>query len=267
MSPLALTPPLATLGASSSAEPRPLWDRVEKLQPRPGSGSSSGSSNSSSQAGSGDRFRPRSSSKSEGSPLQRPDNAAKKPEEKNLARPSRPAELRAVDDVRPPHKVTDYSSSSDDSGTTDEEDDEEVDQEAGEESTSGAEDSRAGRLSNGETESLKTMLAEDSESDQATTPSKDGTLVIRQTQSASNTLTKHKSSSSFTPFIDPRLLQISPSSGSSLNNMERHARDPQVQEALQFRDPLRGALGREPAGGHRERAARCYWDRSGLRAK
>uniref|UniRef100_A0A8C1J2X8 non-specific serine/threonine protein kinase n=1 Tax=Cyprinus carpio TaxID=7962 RepID=A0A8C1J2X8_CYPCA len=34
-----------------------------------------------------------------------------------------------------------------------------------------------------------------------------------------NTLQKHKSSSSFTPFIDPRLLQISPSSGSSLNNM------------------------------------------------
>lgn len=53
-------------------------------------------------------------------------------------------ELRAVDDVRPPHKVTDYSSSSEDSGTTDEEDDEEVDQEAGDESTSGAEDSRAG---------------------------------------------------------------------------------------------------------------------------
>ena len=53
-------------------------------------------------------------------------------------------ELRAVDDVRPPHKVTDYSSSSEESGTTDEDDDEEVDQEAGEESTSGAEDSRAG---------------------------------------------------------------------------------------------------------------------------
>lgn len=53
-------------------------------------------------------------------------------------------ELRAVDDVRPPHKVTDYSSSSEESGTTDEEDDEEVDQEAGDESTSGAEDSRAG---------------------------------------------------------------------------------------------------------------------------
>ncbi|XP_056444915.1 mitogen-activated protein kinase kinase kinase kinase 4 isoform X9 [Gadus chalcogrammus] len=362
---------VAQRNVGSSVEPRPLWDRVEKLQPRPGSGSSSGSSNSSSQAGSGDRFRPRSSSKSEGSPLQRPDNAAKKTEDKNLARPSRPAdltalakELRAVDDVRPPHKVTDYSSSSDDSGTTDEEEDEEVDQEAGEESTSGAEDSRAGyshgfyrRLSNGETESLKTMLADDSESDQATTPSKDGTLVIRQsaselksaaaalvaaagtgppeknglhhlphhllllhhqqqqqqqhlpdliqqshpspslaasssassttsssasstpmpsssststtsssssfppasshngsqalrpqnlldqlnaeeTQSASSTMTKHKSSSSFTPFIDPRLLQVSPSSGSSLNNMASFGQDVRLPEALRA-DPSR----------------------------
>uniref|UniRef100_A0A8C1M3G0 non-specific serine/threonine protein kinase n=1 Tax=Cyprinus carpio TaxID=7962 RepID=A0A8C1M3G0_CYPCA len=50
-------------------------------------------------------------------------------------------ELRAVEDVRPQHKATDYSSSSEDSGTTDDEDDEEVDQEAGEESTSGPEDS------------------------------------------------------------------------------------------------------------------------------
>ena len=46
-----------------------------------------------------------------------------------------------MDDVRPPHKVTDYSSSSDDSATSDEE---EVDQEPGDESTSGTEDSRAG---------------------------------------------------------------------------------------------------------------------------
>uniref|UniRef100_A0A673IF30 non-specific serine/threonine protein kinase n=1 Tax=Sinocyclocheilus rhinocerous TaxID=307959 RepID=A0A673IF30_9TELE len=51
-------------------------------------------------------------------------------------------ELRAVEDVRPQHKATDYSSSSDDSGTTDDEDDEEVDQDVGEESTSGPEDSR-----------------------------------------------------------------------------------------------------------------------------
>lgn len=42
---------------------------------------------------------------------------------------------------------------------------------------------------------------------------------IFQSQSENNSMSKHKSSSSFTPFIDPRLLQISPSSGSSLNNM------------------------------------------------
>ncbi|KAG7503699.1 mitogen-activated kinase kinase kinase kinase 4 isoform X15 [Solea senegalensis] len=238
--------------AGSNVEQRPLWDRVEKLQPRPGSGSSSGSSNSSSQASSGDRFRPRSSSKSEGSPLQRPENVPKKQDEKNAARPTRPAdltalakELRAVDDVRPPHKVTDYSSSSEESGTTDEEDDEEVDQEAGEESTSGAEDSRAGyphgfrrRLSNGETESAKTMLVKDSESEAAMTPSKDGTLVIRQSQSESNSMSKHKSSSSFTPFIDPRLLQISPSSGSSLNNMAAFGQDGRLVDPLRS-DPSR----------------------------
>uniref|UniRef100_A0A3P9BJL9 non-specific serine/threonine protein kinase n=1 Tax=Maylandia zebra TaxID=106582 RepID=A0A3P9BJL9_9CICH len=341
--------------AGSNVEQRPLWDRVEKLQSRPGSGSSSGSSNSSSQASPGDRFRPRSSSKSEGSPLQRPENVSKKQDEKNVARPTRPAdltalakELRAVDDVRPPHKVTDYSSSSDESGTTDEEDEEEVDQEAGEESTSGAEDSKAGyphgfrrRVSNGETESAKTMLVEDSESEQATTPSKDGTLVIRQStadikrlvtlsssspssaghgqpqppgrgplekngfpgrihhlpdliqqshhstsssttipsfsssssssttttssslpsssshaspavspqisldeltaiesQSESNSMSKHKSSSSFTPFIDPRLLQISPSSGSSLNNMAGFGQDGRLSDQLRS-DPSR----------------------------
>eukprot|EP00063_Salmo_salar_P032438 XP_014007273.1 PREDICTED: mitogen-activated protein kinase kinase kinase kinase 4-like isoform X8 [Salmo salar] len=227
--------------AGSNAEPRLLWDRVEKLVPRPGSGSSSGSSNSSSQAGSGERFRARSSSKSEGSPLQRPDNAAKKPDDKkDFARPNRPAgdvdltalakELRAVDDVRPPNKVTDYSSSSEESGTTDEDDDEEVDQDAADESTSGAEDTRAGRgLSNGETASLKTLLAHDDSENDLTTPSKDGTLVIRQ---------KHKSSSSFTPFIDPRLLQVSPSSGSSLNNMAAFGNDGRLVDALRA-DPSR----------------------------
>ncbi|XP_017158139.1 mitogen-activated protein kinase kinase kinase kinase 4 isoform X6 [Poecilia reticulata] len=345
-SPLPSQPNQRSVG--SNVEQRPLWDRVEKLQSRPGSGSSSGS-NASSQASPGDRFRPRSSSKSEGSPLQRPENIPKKQEEKNSSRPTRPAgdmdltalakELRAVDDVRPPHKVTDYSSSSDDSGTTDEEDEEEVDQEAGEESTSGAEDSRTGRLSNGETDSAKTMLVEDLESEQATTPSKDGTLVIRQStadtkrlvslssssssspgsgpsqgfpekngfpgrihhlpdliqqshhspsssaailssismsmspcssssssssfqssssqaspgmcsqipldeltaiesQSENNSMSKHKSSSSFTPFIDPRLLQISPSSGSSLNNMAGFGQEGRLADPLRS-DPSR----------------------------
>ncbi|XP_062313696.1 traf2 and NCK-interacting protein kinase isoform X4 [Osmerus eperlanus] len=376
--------------ASSAAEPRLLWERVEKLTPRAGPGSTStsgsgGSSSSSSSAsssqpgshtGSGERFRARSSSKSEGSALQRPEHAGKKPEErKDLVRPNRPAdltalakELRAVEDVRPPHKVTDYSSSSEESGTTDEDDDEEVDQEGGEESTSGPEDSRAvsSRLSNGETESVKTMIVHDEgESDASSKPCKDGTLIVRQSagdnkkhqvpipgpihsspgapggppnpgfvpslglvnhhtpgaphhhhhhhpptgphshhhtperngfagrihllpdliqqshhpspspsssastspscsslaspssmspqspldkltllmesQSASNTMQKHKSSSSFTPFIDPRLLQVSPSTGSALNNVG-YGNDARLAEALRADASRKGSV-------------------------
>lgn len=44
-----------------------------------------------------------------------------------------------------------------------------------------------------------------------------------QTQSASSTLQKHKSSSSFTPFIDPRLLQISPSSGTTVTSVGKYS--------------------------------------------
>ncbi|XP_062065989.1 mitogen-activated protein kinase kinase kinase kinase 4 isoform X38 [Lepus europaeus] len=243
--------------STSSIEPRLLWERVEKLVPRPGSGSSSGSSNSGSQpgshpgsqSGSGERFRVRSSSKSEGSPSQRLENATKKPEDKKeVFRPLKPAdltalakELRAVEDVRPPHKVTDYSSSSEESGTTDEEDDD-VEQEGADESTSGPEDTRAAsslNLSNGETESVKTMIVHDDvESEPAMTPSKDGTLIVRQTQSASSTLQKHKSSSSFTPFIDPRLLQISPSSGTTVTSVVGFSCDGMRPEAIR-QDPTR----------------------------
>ncbi|KAM9802958.1 mitogen-activated protein kinase kinase kinase kinase 4-like isoform 9-T9 [Syngnathus typhle] len=254
--------PAVNRNAGSAAEPRLLWERVEKMLPRSsgsGSGSSGGSSagsgsssssssNSSSQAGSGERFRARSSSKSEGSPLQRPENAGKKTEER--PRPGRPAdltalakELRAVDDVRPPNKVTDYSSSSDDSDTTDDDDDEEVDQEGGDESTSGPEDSRAvsSRLSNGETESVKTMIVHDEgESDAGSTPCKDSTLVVRQSQS-SNNMQKHKSSSSFTPFIDPRLLQVSPSAGSALNNVG-YGNDARLAEALRADASRKGSV-------------------------
>ncbi|XP_036211187.1 mitogen-activated protein kinase kinase kinase kinase 4 isoform X30 [Myotis myotis] len=310
---------------STSIEPRLLWERVEKLAPRPGSGSSSGSSNSGSQpgshpgsqSGSGERFRVRSSSKSEGSPSQRLENAAKKPEDKReVFRPLKPAsevdltalakELRAVEDVRPPHKVTDYSSSSEESGTTDEEDDD-PEQEGPGEPMSGPEDTRAARsslnLSNGETESVRTMIVHDDvESEPAMTPSKEGTLIVRQstvdqkrashhesngfagrihllpdllqqshssstsstssspsssqptptmspqtpqdkltaneTQSASSTLQKHKSSSSFTPFIDPRLLQISPSSGTTVTSVVGFSCDGMRPEAIR-QDPTR----------------------------
>ncbi|XP_036023569.1 mitogen-activated protein kinase kinase kinase kinase 4 isoform X22 [Onychomys torridus] len=307
--------------STSSIEPRLLWERVEKLVPRPGSGSSSGSSNSGSQpgshpgsqGGSGERFRVRSSSKSEGSPSQRLENVAKKPEDKKeVFRPLKPAdltalakELRAVEDVRPPHKVTDYSSSSEESGTTDEEE-EDVEQEGADDSTSGPEDTRAAsslNLSNGETESVKTMIVHDDvESEPAMTPSKEGTLIVRQstvdqkrashhesngfagrihllpdllqqshssstsstssspsssqptptmspqtpqdkltaneTQSASSTLQKHKSSSSFTPFIDPRLLQISPSSGTTVTSVVGFSCDGMRPEAIR-QDPTR----------------------------
>ncbi|XP_066476469.1 mitogen-activated protein kinase kinase kinase kinase 4 isoform X4 [Tiliqua scincoides] len=310
--------------STSNIEPRLLWERVEKLVPRPGSGSSSGSSNSGSQpgshpgsqSGSGERFRMRSSSKSEGSPSQRNENATKKTEEKKEAfRPSKPVgevdltalakELRAVEDVRPPHKVTDYSSSSEESGTTDEDDDD-MEQEGVDESTSGPEDARAVsslNLSNGETESVKTMIVHDDvESEPAMTPSKEGTLIVRQstvdtnraghhesngfagrihllpdllqqshssstsstssspsssqptptmspqtpqdklttneTQSASNTLQKHKSSSSFTPFIDPRLLQISPSSGTTVTSVVGFSNEAMRSEAIR-QDPTR----------------------------
>ncbi|XP_069827076.1 mitogen-activated protein kinase kinase kinase kinase 4 isoform X4 [Dendropsophus ebraccatus] len=244
--------------STSNIEPRLLWERVEKLVPRPGSGSSSGSSNSGSQAGShpgsqsgsGERFRMRSSSKSEGSPSQHPDNTAKKSDEKK-DRPTKPAgevdltalakELRAVEDVRPLHKVTDYSSSSEESGTTDEEDDD-MEQEGADESTSGPEDARAMslvNLSNGETESVKTMIVHDDvESEPAMTPSKEGTLIVRQTQSASNTLQKHKSSSSFTPFIDPRLLQISPSSGTTVTSVVGFSSEALRPDAMR-QDPTR----------------------------
>uniref|UniRef100_A0A8C5VET6 non-specific serine/threonine protein kinase n=1 Tax=Microcebus murinus TaxID=30608 RepID=A0A8C5VET6_MICMU len=303
--------------STSSIEPRLLWERVEKLVPRPGSGSSnSGSqpgSHPGSQSGSGERFRVRSSSKSEGSPSQRLENAVKKPEDKKeVFRPLKPAdltalakELRAVEDLRPPHKVTDYSSSSEESGTTDEEDDD-VEQEGADESTSGPEDTRAAsslNLSNGETESVKTMIVHDDvESEPAMTPSKEGTLIVRQstvdqkrashhesngfagrihllpdllqqshssstsstssspsssqptptmspqtpqdkltaneTQSASSTLQKHKSSSSFTPFIDPRLLQISPSSGTTVTSVVGFSCDGMRPEAIR-QDPTR----------------------------
>ncbi|XP_072542565.1 mitogen-activated protein kinase kinase kinase kinase 4-like isoform X6 [Salminus brasiliensis] len=324
----------AQKNAGSNAEPRLLWERVEKMGPRPSSSSSSSgssSTSSNSNTGSGERFRPRTSSKSEGSP-QWLEHASKKTEErKDLTRPGRlvdltalAKELRAVEDVRPPHKVTDYSSSSDDSGTTDDEDDEEVDQEGGEESTSGPEDSRGGssRLSNGETESVKTMVVHEDGDDASSTPCKDSTLVVRQSsgdikkrpvpgsgfgspavaglqgiqdrngfsgrihllpdllqqsqpsppsscpstpsssschsspalspltppdrsscpmESQSTTMQKHKSSSSFTPFIDPRLLQISPSTGSALNNVG-YGNDARLQEALRQDASRKGSV-------------------------
>uniref|UniRef100_A0A8C5G4E3 non-specific serine/threonine protein kinase n=1 Tax=Gouania willdenowi TaxID=441366 RepID=A0A8C5G4E3_GOUWI len=279
----------AVVHLCSVAEPRLLWERVEKLVPRPtsntGSGGSSSSSNSSnsslqrgSQCGSGERFRARSSSKSEGSPLQRPENAGKKSEDRrDLVRPNRAVRVRAEKwlnllytvfnrkqsnshEALPLMLIMSYFSCS------------------------------SSRLSNGETESVKTMIVHDEgESDAGSTPCKDSTLIVRQVLSvkkgshsdrngfagrihhlpdliqqshhssppstasqspsssssshsqSSNNMQKHKSSSSFTPFIDPRLLQVSPSTGSALNNVG-YANDPRLAEALRADASRKGSV-------------------------
>uniref|UniRef100_A0A673X4X4 non-specific serine/threonine protein kinase n=1 Tax=Salmo trutta TaxID=8032 RepID=A0A673X4X4_SALTR len=224
-------------GQRNTSEPRLLWERVEKLVPRPTSGSgstcsSSGSSNSSSQpsshSGSGERFRARCEGRSRLKERERKgwkhSLTSAPPLPQDLTALAK--ELRVVEDVQRPHKVTDYSSSSEESGTTDEdEDDEEVDQEGGEESTSGPEDSHAvsSRLSNGEMESVKILIVSQCHNG-------------RNTCDSINTMQKHKSSSSFTPFIDPRLLQVS-TSGAALNNLA-FGNDARLAEALRA-DPSR----------------------------
>uniref|UniRef100_A0A672MBZ5 non-specific serine/threonine protein kinase n=1 Tax=Sinocyclocheilus grahami TaxID=75366 RepID=A0A672MBZ5_SINGR len=55
------------------------------------------------------------------------------------------------------------------------------------------------------------------------------------------TVPKHKSSSSFTPFIDPRLLQVSPSTGSALNNAG-YSNDARLQEALRQDASRKGSV-------------------------
>uniref|UniRef100_A0A8C6TVR3 non-specific serine/threonine protein kinase n=1 Tax=Neogobius melanostomus TaxID=47308 RepID=A0A8C6TVR3_9GOBI len=317
---------------ASAAEPRLLWERVEKLTPNGGSSSSSSSSNSSSshpgsQCGSGERIRARSVSKSEGSPLRRAEQAGKKVEERRDAhRPGKPAvrdltalakELRAADDVRPPNKVTDYSSSSEDSDTSEDDDDEEVDQEGGRSPRRGpktTKQSKCLKLSNGESESAKTIVVHDGESDAGSTPCKDSTLIVRQVMvhrqtktrvnhhphpgsdrsrlhllpdliqqsqqsppphsqshphrsphvsphtsphspmsplekivllqesQSSNNMQKHKSSSSFTPFIDPRLLQVSPSTGTLPFDVLGYANDARLAEALRADAARKGSV-------------------------
>uniref|UniRef100_A0A673XCF8 non-specific serine/threonine protein kinase n=1 Tax=Salmo trutta TaxID=8032 RepID=A0A673XCF8_SALTR len=262
-------------GQRNTSEPRLLWERVEKLVPRPTSGSgstcsSSGSSNSSSQpsshSGSGERFRARCEGRSRLKERERKgwkhSLTSAPPLPQDLTALAK--ELRVVEDVQRPHKVTDYSSSSEESGTTDEdEDDEEVDQEGGEESTSGPEDSHAvyveedtslqglpglqghpGLQGNqekngfvGRIHLLPDLIQQSHHSPSSSASSSpssssmasptmsmspqsplDKLSILLESHSVSNTMQKHKSSSSFTPFIDPRLLQVS-TSGAALNNL------------------------------------------------
>uniref|UniRef100_A0A3P8ZSB8 non-specific serine/threonine protein kinase n=1 Tax=Esox lucius TaxID=8010 RepID=A0A3P8ZSB8_ESOLU len=286
------------------SEPRLLWERVEKLVPSCGTGSSSGSSNSSSQpsshSGSGERFRARCEFD-----LHRYSHCLSLSLYIYFDLTALAKELRAVEDVPRPHKVTDYSSSSEESGTTDEDDDEEVDQEGGEESTSGPEDTRAvcapvlasrvqmktksdptparvkacpWLLSSspgsihpalqglqghqerngfaGRIHLLPDLIQQShhSPSSSATSSPSSSSMasptmsmspqspleklsILLESHSASNTMQKHKSSSSFTPFIDPRLLQISPSVNQTVLS-KAFGNDARLAEALRA-DPSR----------------------------
>ncbi|XP_015216647.1 TRAF2 and NCK-interacting protein kinase isoform X2 [Lepisosteus oculatus] len=113
---------------------------LETVLQRTSSGSSSSSSTPSSQggsqpgsqAGSSERNRIGGSNKPEGTPAVTHESSKGKPEEREVTRPSRPADLTAlakelrelrIDETnRPPIKVTDYSSSSEESESSEEED-------------------------------------------------------------------------------------------------------------------------------------------------
>ncbi|XP_036376940.1 traf2 and NCK-interacting protein kinase-like isoform X3 [Megalops cyprinoides] len=105
---------------------------LETALQRTSSGTSSSSSTPSSQAGSSERNRVRGSGKPDSSPVVSQEVPKPKEENREVTRPSRPAdltalakelrELRTDDAHRPPIKVTDYSSSSEESESSEEED-------------------------------------------------------------------------------------------------------------------------------------------------
>ncbi|XP_068073183.1 TRAF2 and NCK interacting kinase b isoform X10 [Danio rerio] len=183
---------------------------VEPSLQRTSSGSSSSSSTPSSQGGSSERNRLGGSNKPEGSPAVSQEPKAKTQEEnREVTRPSRPADLTALakelrelrtneDTNRPPRKVTEYSSSSEDSESSEEEDGE-----------GGAHDgtvpvSDIPRImpsaGQGGTDSLGNQ--EDSHSnDSFGKNSQDSTLMMREFGMGK---------ASFTPFVDPRVYQTSP---------------------------------------------------------
>ncbi|XP_062377809.1 TRAF2 and NCK interacting kinase b isoform X4 [Sardina pilchardus] len=197
---------------------------MESALQRTSSGSSSSSSTPSSQGGSSERKRVGGSAIPEGSPTVSQESKPKAPEEgREVTRPSRPADLTALakelrelrsneDTHRPPVKVTDYSSSSEESSSDEEEDGE-----------GGAHDGTvhvsdiprimpsAGQGGNEPFGGLGNQ--EDSHgNDTYGNNSKDSTLMMREYGMGSG------SKSSFTPFVDPRVYQTSPTDDNDENS-------------------------------------------------
>ncbi|XP_059380846.1 TRAF2 and NCK interacting kinase b isoform X3 [Carassius carassius] len=201
---------------------------MESALQRTSSGSSSSSSTPSSQGSSSERNRVGGSSKPEGSPAVSQESKPKTQDEnREVTRPSRPADLTALakelrelrtneETNRPPRKVTDYSSSSEESESSEDEDGE-----------GGAHDgtvpvSDIPRImpsaGQGGTDSL--VNQEDSHaSDSFGNNSQDSALMMREFGMGSG------SKASFTPFVDPRVYQTSPTEDDEDNPASAHFAD------------------------------------------
>ncbi|KAM6443223.1 TRAF2 and NCK-interacting protein kinase isoform 6-T6 [Liasis olivaceus] len=206
---------------------------IENLIQRTSSGSSSSSSTPSSQpssqagsqpgsqAGSSERNRARGNAKLEGSPILPHEPVKVKQEDsKDVTRPSRPAdltalakelrELRIEETNRPLKKVTDYSSSSEESESSEEEE-EDGESETQDGTVPVSDIPRlipTGMPANNESYSLGMVSShgglEPPHPDKFSSISREGTLMIREYGMGSST------KASFTPFVDTRVYQTSP---------------------------------------------------------
>ncbi|KAG8581256.1 hypothetical protein GDO81_007600 [Engystomops pustulosus] len=175
--------------------------------------SSQGGSQPGSQAGSSERSRVRAgNNKPEGSPVMPHDGSIAKTDD-NMTRPSRPAdltalakelrELRIEETNRPMKKVTDYSSSSEESESSEEEDGESETQDGTVPVNDIPRLIPTGMSGNNEPYNTGTQN-ENSQTESFRSNSREGTLMIREYGMGSTT------KSSFTPFVDPRVYQTSP---------------------------------------------------------
>ncbi|KAM4695440.1 TRAF2 and NCK-interacting protein kinase isoform 5-T5 [Discoglossus pictus] len=234
----------STLGSRLSTQPirasNPDLRRTETVIENPIQRTSSGSSSSSStpssqpssqggsqpgsQAGSSERNRAHAgTNKPEGSPLLPHETINVKPEDnRDVTRPSRPAsykkaidedltalakelrELRIEETNRPMKKVTDYSSSSEESESSEEEDGESENQDGTVPVSDIPRLIPTGVSGNNEPYNLGTQGLENSQSEGFRSASREGTLMIREYGMGSST------KGSFTPFVDSRVYQTSP---------------------------------------------------------
>lgn len=134
--------------------------------------------------------------------------------EDNMTRPSRPAdltalakelrELRIEETNRPIKKVTDYSSSSEESESSEEEDGESENQDGTVPVSDIPRLIPTGGSGNNEPYNTGTQGLETSQSDTFRSISREGTLMVREFGVGSTT------KASFTPFVDTRVFQTSP---------------------------------------------------------